>query len=264
MDPCLVAELIHVLFPMHICYTKPNPLCLLWDCVRVQPGCCWFCVRVCSVVLAPVCSQCLWGGFLLLQLLQGFCWASELSSFFPSWPLEESTFMDLLNWWDCSKPQSQPVTHGLVRRGSIGNEERQENIYVELFSLILWSWLNRSKRVTLFQAVIIDEAAITDGVCSGIEMGPKMMKSLADSRDCPNSGNFSDVLSVSWTVSLMAMNLGRNRRNKDFSPQGLGVTDQCLKVTQRILGRGISKSRFDIKKCDQIHWQSSLCYLLNG
>lgn len=25
MDPCLVAELIHVLFPMHICYTKTKP-----------------------------------------------------------------------------------------------------------------------------------------------------------------------------------------------------------------------------------------------
>lgn len=49
-------------------------------------------------------------------------------------------------------------------------------------------------RVTLFQAVIIDE---TDGMCSGIEMGPKMMKSLADLRECSNSRNFSDVLSVS-------------------------------------------------------------------
>lgn len=145
MDPCLVAELIHVLFPMHICYTKPNPLCLFWDSVSVQPGRCCFCVGVWSVVLAPACSQCFWGGFFLLQLLQGFCWCPEFSSFFPSWPLEESAFMDLLHCQECSKPQRQPGTHGF----RIRNEQRQENIYVEFFFLILWSWLNWSKRVAV-------------------------------------------------------------------------------------------------------------------
>lgn len=173
MDPCLVAEVIHVLFPMHICYTKPPVPSLRLCLCPARPL--WFCVGVCNVVLGPVCSQCLWGAFLLLQLLQVF--ADPLSSAFPSWPLEEpglwTSFID-------GSAASPRASNGFVIRGRIGNEERQGNIEMEFFSL--WSGLNWSKRVTLFQAGIMDETAIIDGIemCSGIEMGPKMLKSIAE------------------------------------------------------------------------------------
>lgn len=32
--------------------------------------------------------------------------------------------MDLVYCWECSKPQSQPVTHGFVLRGRIGNDRK--------------------------------------------------------------------------------------------------------------------------------------------
>lgn len=208
MDPCLVAELIHVLFPMHICYTKPNPLCLLWDCVHVQPGHCRFCAGVCSVLLVlsvgSVCerfpSAAASPGFLL------FLWVQQL---FPSWPLEEPAL----------GVQSQPITHGFVIRGRIGNEERQQNIYVEFFSLILWSCLNWSKRVTLFQGGIIGETAVTAGAVFWYWNG-----AWNDKITCwVILGNVQipgtlGMFCLSHEQYLMAVNLGRNRRSKDFSP----------------------------------------------
>lgn len=138
--PCSRTDSCFVSYAYLLHKTKPPvPSLRLCPCpARLWLGLCWS--LQCAV--GPVSSQCLWGGFLLLQLLQGFCWSPEFSSFFPSWPLEESTFVGLLCWWECSEPQSQPVTHGFIIKGRIGNEERQENIYVEFFSLILWSWLN--------------------------------------------------------------------------------------------------------------------------
>lgn len=252
MDPCLVAELIHVLSPMHLCYTNQIPCAFFWDCVSVQPGCGWFCVGVWSVVLGPVCSQCFPGGFLLLQLLQGFCWLPKLG-FFPSWPLERISFYGpplLLgvqqapepawNTWICEKRQNW----------------KWENIYVGFFSLYFMilvelkqennsvpSWNHWWDSNYSWAAFWHWNGAQNDEITCWMIPGNVQIP-----------GTFREVLSVSWAVSLMAMDLGSSRRNKDFSAQGLGVTNECLKVPQRILGRGISKSRFDIKKL----WPSSL------
>lgn len=258
MDPCLVAELIHVLFPMHICYTKPNPLCLLWDCVRVQPGHCRFCAGVCSVLLVlsviSVCER-----FSSAAASPGFLLFPWVSSFFQADLLKSQLL------WTFIDGSAEPAHNTLICDKREDWKWGKQNIYVDFFSLILWSWLNWSKRVTLFQGGIIDETAISDGAVFWCWNGAWNDKItcwvILGNVQIPGSwGMFclshEQYLSWQWTWE--------ETEEARTSLQWLGVTSECLKVTQRILGRGISKSRFDIKKCDQSHLQGSLFCLLNG
>lgn len=150
-DSCFVsyASLLHKTKPpvpsLRLCPCPARPL-QVW---------CWSL----QCALGPVCSQCLWEVFFCCSFSRVF-----------AVPLSSAAFSKLTCWRASfyGPPllmgvQSQPITHWFVIRGRTGNEERQQNIYVNFFSLILWSWLNWSKRVTLFQGGIIDETAISHG-----------------------------------------------------------------------------------------------------